>query len=83
MKLPLTRPKITPVNSGLIVERLLQQRPGFFALGLFAGQDGFAVLVFHPLKVDFNRVASLQLDVPPGPPNSFRLRGLPTSGRRR
>ena len=53
-------------DAGLIVERLLQQRPGFFALGLFAGQDGFAVLVFHPLKVDFNRVAGLQFDIAAG-----------------
>ena len=72
MKPPLTRPKITPVTRWTVVERLLEQRPGFFALGLLAGQDGFAVLVFHPLEVDFDRVAELEFQVAAGGAEFFQ-----------
>ncbi len=42
-------------------EALLEQRPGFLAAGLLTAELRFAVLVFHPLEIDFDDVADLDL----------------------
>ena len=45
----------------IVLEGLLELGPGFLAPGLLARQNGFAVLVFHALEIDFDGVAHLEL----------------------
>ena len=61
VKPPLTRPKITPVTRWLSLNALLELGPGFLAPRLLARQHGLAVLVFHALEIDLDRVADLDL----------------------
>ena len=58
---PLTRPKITPCDALVGLEVLFQQGPGFLAPRLLARQLRLAVLVFHALEEDLDRVAGLDL----------------------
>ena len=46
------------------LEALFEQGPRFFAASLFARELRFAVLVFHPLEVDLDGIARLDLRLP-------------------
>ncbi len=48
-------------NAGDIVERLFQLDPAFFAAGLVTGQDSFTERVLNALKVNFHRIAHLDV----------------------
>ena len=41
-----------------LFERFFEFFPRFFATGLFAAQNGFAVPVFHALEVDLDGIAN-------------------------
>src|SRR6185312_13328981 len=45
----------------ILLECLLEQVPGFLAAGLLAAELRLAVLVFHALEIDFDRVADRDL----------------------
>ena len=45
----------------VLLEVLLELRPGFFAARLLAAEHGFAMLVFHALEIDLDQVADLDL----------------------
>src|SRR5262249_20800224 len=45
----------------VVLEALLEQRPGLLAAGLLAAQHGLAALVLHALQVHLDLVAALDL----------------------
>ncbi len=49
------------IDALLLVELLFQLDPAFFALGLFAAQHRFAVLVFHAFYENFDFIALFQI----------------------
>ena len=73
VKPPLTRPKMTPVDALVLLERLFQAGPGFFAAGLVAGDDGLAHARSRCAR-GRPRPSSptLQPAVAPGAPNSLQ-----------
>ena len=50
----------------VLLEVLLELRPGFLAARLLAAEHGLAVLVFHALEIDLDHVADLDLRALPG-----------------
>ena len=52
------------VDALIRLEALLQQGPRFLAARLLARELRFAVLVFHPLEIDLDGVAGLDLRLP-------------------
>src|SRR4029450_7009514 len=49
------------------VECLLQLAPAFLAPRLVAGEHGLTERILHPLKIDFDLVADLEVGLPSGP----------------
>ncbi len=52
------------VDALIRLEALFQQRPRFLAARLLARELRFAILVFHPLEIDLDDVARLDLRLP-------------------
>ena len=51
----------------VILERLLELAPTFFAARLVARQHGFTERILDPLEINFDRIADLDLGLPAGP----------------
>ena len=64
VKPPLTRPKIDAGDALVRLEALLELGPGFLAPRLLARDLRLAVLVLHPLEIDLDGVAGLDLGRP-------------------